>query len=162
MRRKNRETGAERRGNSEREDYKEMEKRLVKGNETFLRLHSSGSLPRTPKRRLSLSIVAPNRRCRSPYPCPWAAVTNTALPYHARVHIRILSNTTFQSLLLKRTMALIDKCHPWSFSSALNPDCVPSSNCPLNSSPHLGLLPTMLNLIYKKRGQKSMTQSVIP
>lgn len=45
MRRKSREVGAGRKGNSEREDYKEVEKRLVKGNENFLSLHSSGSYP---------------------------------------------------------------------------------------------------------------------
>lgn len=152
MRRKSREIGAGRKGNSEKEDYKEVEKRLVKGNENFLSLHSSGSLPRTPKLRPSLSIVAPNRCCKSPYPCPWAAVTKTALSYHAQVYIRILPNTVFQTLLLKRTMALIYKCHPYSFSSASNPDCVPSSKCPLNSRPLLGLFRAMLNLIYKKRG----------
>lgn len=45
MRRKGREVEGRKEGHNEREDYKEVEKRLVKGNKNFLSFHSSGSLP---------------------------------------------------------------------------------------------------------------------
>lgn len=78
------------------------------------------------------------------------------------MHIRTCSNIAFQPPPVSGTLPLIHKCHPWSFSSALNLDCVPSSNCPLNSRLFLELFLMRLSFIYKETGQKSVKWSVTP
>lgn len=135
------------------------------GNENFPTLYSPVPYPEhwtetQPFNKMLQKCAA----CPHPYAIGQSCLAeHAALARRAQVHVRIPSGTVSPSVLaVNQDSPLIHKHHPWSFPAASNPDRVPSSHCPLDGWPCLELFLMKLNFIYKKKGQKSIKQIVIP